>query len=205
MKSKYESLFQDYTFKSGVHVRNRLIMAPMTTFSADEHDYVSQEELDYYKERSKGVGTVITACVSKNGKGFEGQMAIDRDDTNEGLSKLADVIHEGGAKGIVQLYHGGRLAVPHLIPNGETVSASAVAPLGDRGFYSIQQTPRALTTEEVYELINDFGEATRDRSQQDLTGLNCTEPRAIFYNNSFLRIPINEQMSFKIVTFSRLN
>ena len=40
-----EKLFQDYTFKSGVTVRNRLMMAPMTTFSADENDYVSQEEL----------------------------------------------------------------------------------------------------------------------------------------------------------------
>ena len=49
----------------------------------------------------------------------------------EGLTKLADTIHAGGAKGIVQLYHGGRLAVPHLIPNGETVSASNVAPLED--------------------------------------------------------------------------
>lgn len=163
MRSNYQNLFQNYTFKSGVHVKNRFMMAPMTTFSADENDYVSQEELDYYKERANGVGTIITACayVSKNGKGFEGQMSIAHDRTIEGLSQLAGVIHSGGAKGVVQLYHGGRLAVPRLIPNGETVSASAVAPLGDRGFYSIQQTPRALTTEEVYEVINDFGEATR--------------------------------------------
>src|SRR6478672_8799610 len=105
MKDNVQKLFQDYTFKSGVHVRNRLMMAPMTTFSADENDYVSKEELDYYKERSKGIGTLITACayVSKNGKGFEGQMAIDHDDTIDGLSKLANVIHEGGAKGVVQL------------------------------------------------------------------------------------------------------
>ncbi|WP_158211666.1 hypothetical protein [Alkalihalobacterium alkalinitrilicum] len=34
-------------------------------------------------------------------------------------------------------------------------------PLGDRGFYRVEQTSRALTTEEVYEIINDFGEATR--------------------------------------------
>ena len=54
-------------------------------------------------------------------------MGIDHDGTIEGLSKLAEVIHAGGAKGVVQLYHGGRLAVPRLIPNGETVSASAVA------------------------------------------------------------------------------
>ncbi|WP_342782139.1 hypothetical protein [Psychrobacillus soli] len=40
MKANYQNLFQDYTFKSGVHVKNRLMMAPMTTFSADENDYV---------------------------------------------------------------------------------------------------------------------------------------------------------------------
>lgn len=69
MKSNVQHLFQDFTFKNGVHVRNRLTMAPMTTFSADSNDYVSQEELDYYKERANGIGTIITACayISKNG------------------------------------------------------------------------------------------------------------------------------------------
>lgn len=173
MKSKYQHLFQDFTFKSGVQVRNRLMMAPMTTFSADEQDYVSQEELDYYRERAKEVGTIITACayVTKYGKGFEGQMGIDHDNKITGLSKLADVIHEGGAKAIIQLYHGGRLAVPRLTPNGETVSASAVIPLGDRGFYSIDQAPRPLTTEEVYDVITEFGEATRRAIEAGFDGI----------------------------------
>ncbi|WHY86704.1 NADH-dependent flavin oxidoreductase [Neobacillus novalis] len=173
MKDNYQKLFRDYTFKSGVHVKNRLMMAPMTTFSADENDYVSQEELNYYRERANGVGTIITACayVSKNGKGFDGQMGIDHDGTIEGLSKLVDVIHSGGAKGVVQLYHGGRLAVPRLIPNEETVSASAIAPLEDRGFYSIKQAPRALTTEEVYDIIADFGEATRRAIEAGFDGV----------------------------------
>lgn len=173
MQDNFQKLFQDYTFKSGVHVKNRLMMAPMTTFSADENDYVSHEELNYYKERANGVGTIITACayVSKNGKGFDGQMGIDHDGTMEGLSKLADVIHSGGAKGIVQLYHGGRLAVPRLIPNNETVSASAIAPLEDRGFYSIKQAPRALTTEEVYDIITDFGNATRRAIEAGFDGV----------------------------------
>lgn len=109
MKNNYQNLFQEFTFKSDVKVRNRLMMAPMTTFSAQAQDYVSQEELDYYKERSNGVGIIMTACayVSKNGKGFDGQMGIDHDGTIAGLQELAGVIHEGGAKGIVQLYHGG--------------------------------------------------------------------------------------------------
>ncbi|ETI68057.1 NADH-dependent flavin oxidoreductase [Neobacillus vireti] len=173
MQNNFQKLFQDYTFKSGVHVKNRLMMAPMTTFSADENDYVSQEELNYYKERANGVGTIITACayVSKSGKGFDGQMGIDHDGTIEGLSKLADVIHSDGAKGVVQLYHGGRLAVPRLIPNEETVSASAVAPLEDRGFYSIKQAPRELKTEEVYDIISEFGDATRRAIEAGFDGV----------------------------------
>lgn len=155
--------FNKFKFKSGVEVRNRLIMAPMTTFSADEQDYVSDEELAYYRERSKGVGTVITACayVSKSGKGFYGQMGIDHDATIPRLTELADVIQAGGAKGVVQLYHGGRLAVPALIPNNETFSASSVTPLLDRGFYSIEQEPTVLTTADVYKIIEDFAEGTR--------------------------------------------
>ena len=178
-EGNYQKLFQDYTFKSGVHVKNRLMMAPMTTFSADENDYVSQEELNYYKERANGVGTIITACayVSKNGKGFDGQMGIDHDGTIDGLSKLADVLHSGGAKGVVQLYHGGRLAVPRLIPNEETVSASAIAPLEDRGFYSIKQAPRALTTEEVYDILLILVKQHAEQSKLGLMVLNYMEQR----------------------------
>lgn len=61
----------------------------------------------------------------------------------------------------MQLYHGGRLAVPALISNNETFSASSVAPLLDRGFYSIEQAPTALTTADVYKIIEDFAEGTR--------------------------------------------
>lgn len=167
------NLYKEFTFKSGVTVRNRIMMAPMTTFSSDSQDYVSEEEFAYYKERSNGVGAIITACtyVTKNGKGFEGQMGIDHDDTIPGLTRLADTIHAGGAKGIVQLYHGGRLAVPHLIPNGETVSASNVAPLEDRGFYSIQQAPRELTFVEVEAIVRDFGEATRRAIEAGFDGI----------------------------------
>lgn len=36
MGDNYQKLFSEFTFKSGVHVKNRLMMAPMTTFSADD-------------------------------------------------------------------------------------------------------------------------------------------------------------------------
>lgn len=98
-------------------------------------------------------------------------MSVADDAAIPRLTELAQTINNGGAKGIVQLYHGGRLAVPRLTPNNETVSASNVAPLGDRGFYSIDQAPRPLTTEEVYTVIDEFGEATRRTIEAGFDGV----------------------------------
>ena len=128
-------------------------------------------------------------------------MGIDHDGTIDGLSKLANVIHDGGAKGVVQLYHGGRLAVPRLTPNGETVSASAVAPLGDRGFYSIQQVPRALTTEEIYEIIKDFGEATRRAIEAGFDGVELHGATGYLLQQFVSPHSNQEQMSLKIVIY----
>ena len=173
MKEVYKPLFEPFTFRNGVQLKNRIVMAPMTTFSANPDDTASDAEIDYYAARANGPGMVITACayVQENGKGFEGQFAADRDTMIPSLRRVASSIKEKGAKAIIQLYHGGRLAVPHLIPNGETVSASSVAPLLDRGFYSIDQPPRSLSDEEIIQLIQAFGEATRRAIEAGFDGV----------------------------------
>lgn len=173
MKEIYKPLFEPFTLKNGVHLKNRIVMPPMTTFSANSDDTASDAELAYYAARSNGPGMVITACayIQANGKGFEGQFAADRDTMIPSLRSVASSIKEKGAKAVLQLYHGGRLAVPHLIPNGETVSASSVAPLLDRGFYSIDATPRSLSDEEVTQLIQAFGEATRRAIEAGFDGV----------------------------------
>ncbi|MCG7343824.1 NADH-dependent flavin oxidoreductase [Sporosarcina sp. ACRSL] len=173
MKEIYKPLFEPFTLKNGVQLKNRIVMAPMTTFSANSDDTASDAELNYYAARSNGPGMVITACayVQASGKGFEGQFAADRDSMIPSLRSVASSIKEKGAKAVLQLYHGGRLAVPHLIPNGETLSASSVAPRLDRGFYSIDKTPRSLSDEEVVELIKDFGEATRRAIEAGFDGV----------------------------------
>lgn len=63
MNTKYNPLFEEFTFKSGVRFKNRILMAPMTNFASQEHGEVSDEELPYYKIRSNGVGAVITAVA----------------------------------------------------------------------------------------------------------------------------------------------
>ena len=166
MNSKYLALFEPITLRSGIQLHNRVVMAPMTTFSANQDDTVSDAELAYYRRRSNGVGMVVTACayVTANGKGFSGEFGSNRDDFIPSLRKLASAIKEQGAKAVLQIFHGGRMSPPELVPNGDIVSASAV-PSGSN------QVPRALSEVEIQSIIHDFGESTRRAIEAGFDGV----------------------------------
>ena len=147
---------EPFKLNNGVELRNRYVMAPMTNYSANPDDTASEEELAYYEERSYGVGAVITACtyVIANGKGFPGQFAGHTDAYIESLGKVAQAIHKGGAKAILQIYHGGRQSPKNLLPNGDVVAPSDIVIGGEL-------RARGLTIEEIEEIVKAFGETTR--------------------------------------------
>ncbi|MED4462053.1 NADH-dependent flavin oxidoreductase [Metabacillus fastidiosus] len=164
MDKKYQDLLSPYTFSKGIELKNRIIMAPMTNFSSNPDGTVTDAEVDYYARRSKGVSMVITACtyVTPNGKGFHGEFGGDSDEMIPSLKKLAKGIKDQGAKAVLQIFHGGRMCPPELVPNGEIVSASDIP--AERGGVSTEEPevkPRALTESEVEEMIHAFGETTR--------------------------------------------
>ena len=170
MNSKYTPLFQPITLRSGIQLDNRVVMAPMTNFSSNQDGTVSDEEVAYYSRRSNGVGMVVTACayVTPNGKGFQGEFGSDRDDLIPSLRRLASAIKEQGAKAVLQIFHGGRMCSPDLVPDGEIVSASAVP--AEQGVVS-DQVPRALTETEIQSIIRDFGESTRRAIEAGFDGV----------------------------------
>ncbi|MBM7653328.1 2,4-dienoyl-CoA reductase-like NADH-dependent reductase (Old Yellow Enzyme family) [Neobacillus cucumis] len=158
MNSKYAPLFESFTFPSGVQVKNRIVLAPMTNFSSNPDGTVTDAEVKYYARRSGGVGMVVTACtyVTANGKGFQGEFGGDRDEFIPSLQQLASGIKEQGAKAVLQIFHGGRQCPPELVPNKEVVSASAVPAEGGG-----KPVPKELTDQEIEAIIHDFGQTTR--------------------------------------------
>ncbi|MGM0884065.1 MAG: NADH-dependent flavin oxidoreductase [Bacillota bacterium] len=169
MKPSYMPLFEAFSLKSGIQLKNRVVMAPMTNFSSNEDGTVSDAEIEYYARRSGGVGLVITACiyVSPNGKGFPGEFAGDSDEMIPSLRRLAAAIKEKGAKAVLQIFHGGRECPPGLVPNGDVVSASAVASeQNNKGV-----VPRALSDAEIESIIRDFGATTRRAIEAGFDGI----------------------------------
>lgn len=168
MKTKYEKIIQSFTFPSGVNVKNRIMIAPMTHYSSQDNGEVSEQELPYYEERSGGVGAFITACayVSADGKGFPGQFSIDDDFFIPGLKKLADTIQSKGTRAILQIYHGGRQSPPELLPDRQPVSASAIAAEQEGA-----PVPREMTEVEIKGIIKAFGDATRRAIEAGFDGV----------------------------------
>lgn len=158
MELNIKKLIEPTKLGSTITLKNPIVMAPMTTFSANEDGTVSDAELSYYKARAKGVGMVITATtyVTPSGKGFSGEFAAYNDSFLPGLKKLSEAIKGEGALAILQIFHGGRMAIPSEIPDGQTISASAIAPERPGAM-----TPREMTEIEIQDTIKAFGDTTK--------------------------------------------
>ncbi|KWB11957.1 NADH:flavin oxidoreductase [Burkholderia cepacia] len=186
MTQAFQTLFQPLTFPNGVTFRNRVLMAPMTTWSSNPDGTVSDQELAYYRRRANGVGAVLTGCthVAESGIGFTDEFAAHDDRYVPSLSKLADAAKSGGAPAILQIFHAGNKAVPALVPDGVLVSASAMkAPPGP--FNSGELESRALTHDEIGEMIRAFGETTRRAIEAGFDGVELHGAHGFLIQNFF--------------------
>ncbi|MBM7420416.1 MULTISPECIES: hypothetical protein [Chryseobacterium] len=170
--NKYNKLFSPLSFDKGISLKNRLVMAPMTTWASNEDFTISDEEVEYYHKRVNGVGLVITGCthVTANGIGFTHEFAGYDDTFLPSLKKLAKAAKSGGAPAILQMFHAGNKAIPGLIPNGEVVSASAVSS-GPVLLSEKENLPKELNENEILEIIKAFGETTRRAIEAGFNGV----------------------------------
>lgn len=185
MNKKYNNLFETFTFKNGVTLKNRVVMAPMTTWSSNDDYTVSDEELTYYQKRVNGVGLVITGCthVQPNGIGFTNEFAAYDDKFIPSLRKLAGAAKSGGAPAILQIFHGGNKALPALTPNGEVVSSSALET--EASDFAPSVLPRELSHDEILEVIHAFGETTRRAIEAGFDGVEIHGAHGFLLQNFF--------------------
>ncbi len=163
-----KSYFEPLTIK-GHTIKNRLALAPMTTYSGNEDETPSQAEIDYIKIRSQDLGLIISPAISINdqAQAFENQMSLKADAYVDAMKPFVKAMQSNGGKAIAQLHHGGRMNDPSLYDDpSDIVSASAVkAPRPN------MPTPRALTETEVKQTINDFAQATRRALEAGYDGI----------------------------------
>jgi 2,4-dienoyl-CoA reductase-like NADH-dependent reductase (Old Yellow Enzyme family) len=142
----------------GHKLASRVLMAPLTTDSANEDGTVSAGELAFLRRRvSPLLGAVITsaAYVDPAGKSWQSIGAASRAHLAS-LTLIADTIHAAGTKAILQVYDGGRLADLRLI-RGQQPRAPSAIPSTRPGAV----TPRPMLDDEIDAVIRGFANATR--------------------------------------------
>lgn len=168
MNPKFNQMFEQVSLPTGITLKNRIVLAPMTHMSSNADGTISDAELAYYARRTGGAGMSITAVghVTETGIGFPAQFGVYDDRFIPGLKKLADTMKQQGSVAVLQIFHAGRLTPEQAVPAGQVVAPSAVA--SERPG---SPEPRELTDAEITSIIKDFGEATRRAIEAGFDGV----------------------------------
>lgn len=158
MKAEYKKLFTPMTIGK-TEVRNRFAMSAMATAHVDEKWAYKDESVDYFVERAKGgTGLIITGANFVENKIEKHMLASFPCPTEhpmewmKSVRKIADGVHAYDSKLFIQLTAGlGRSAIPQMI-----LDDTFVAPSETYNRWDPRIKHRALTTEEVNEIIKQF-------------------------------------------------
>lgn len=135
-------------------LKNRVILPAMGSEMTINGGEPSDKLIDYHVARVKGgcgLNIVEIAAIHPSTKNPM-DLGIYDDSFIPGLKRLADAIREAGGKSTIQIWHGGRV-VRNPIDGYDIVAPSAI-----KSPYSAK-APRELTIDEIYELIEAYGDA----------------------------------------------
>lgn len=164
------SLFTPLTVGT-LELPHRVLMAPLTRMRATPPGDVPNDlMLEYYRQRA-GAALIFTegAQVSPQGKGYMDTPGIYSDEQVAGWRRITDAVHAEGGRIAVQLWHVGRVSHESFHGGDLPVSASAL-PYRNRTTTKDEDgrpvrvncpTPRALETDEIPGVVEDYRHATR--------------------------------------------
>lgn len=155
---------------------NRLVMAPLTRNRAGAGNVPHELNAVYYAQRSSA-GLIISEAtqISPQGVGYPATPGIHSPEQIEGWKLITKAVHDRGGRIFLQLWHVGRISHPSLQPNGELpVAPSAIAPEGMAATYEGEKpfvTPRALATEEIAGIVEDYRQAAQNALEAGFDGV----------------------------------
>jgi 2,4-dienoyl-CoA reductase-like NADH-dependent reductase (Old Yellow Enzyme family) len=145
-----------------MELRNRFIRSATYDGCADK-GYVTDKQIDLYTALAEGgLGLIITGitCVHPNGQISKFQNSISGDEFMSGLKRLTSAVHDRGAKIAVQLFHAGREARFSRSSNRVPIAPSFL-----EGNPHFEAQYRAMTGDEIWEVVRAFGDGAKRASE----------------------------------------
>ncbi len=162
---------------AGLSLKNRVVMAPLTRGRAGKEQIPNALMAEYYAQRAS-VGLIISEAttISKQANGWLNSPGIYLEEQAQAWKQVVDAVHAKGTPFFLQLWHTGRASHSSFQENGQLpVSASAVklnedrihTPIGKQPY----ETPRALETNEISLVIEDYRQAAQRAQEAGFDGI----------------------------------
>ena len=165
-----------------MEVKNRIVMAPMTTNWAPDDGTVSQKMIDYWEARARGgVGLIIFEAVTIDATFpyIIHTVGLGDDKLIPSFKRFVDAMHAHGAKVAPQIMH----------PGPESFSwLKGVQPVGPSPVVckTHGQVCRELTLEEIKTIVGQFGEAARRAREAGCDAMEFHAAHSYMLAGSFL-------------------
>lgn len=178
-------------------LKNRIVMAPLTRSRASEKGVPTPLMATYYAQRASA-GLIITEGVniSPQARGYAFTPGIYDNDQIAGWRAIVDAVHAQGGRIFSQLWHVGRISHPSLQPyHAIPVAPSAIRPHVSAYTLAGYQpciTPRALTTAEIYAIVEQYRQAARHALMAGFDGVEIHAANG-YLLEQFLRDSTNER------------
>lgn len=160
---------------------HRVVMAPMTRQRAEQPSAVPGDlPLEYYGQRASSGGLIISEAiaVSRLGHGGYGSPGLWNDDQVAGWRRITDTVHAKGGMIFAQLWHTGRRS--HVTTSFQTPVSPSLDPtfwanpantVSTANGYAPVSPHRALGTDEIPSVVEEFGLAARNAAAAGFDGV----------------------------------
>lgn len=185
-------------------LKNRIVLPPLTRSRSSQPGNIANDLMaTYYRQRS-GAGFMVTegTQIEPRGQGYAWTPGIHSPEQIQGWRKVTDAVHAEGGVIFAQLWHVGRVSHTSLQPGGEApIAPSAIRADNVKVFIETgpgtgtltdPSTPRALSTEEVKELVELYAQAARNALEAGFDGveLHCANGYLV---NQFISAHTNQR------------
>jgi 2,4-dienoyl-CoA reductase-like NADH-dependent reductase (Old Yellow Enzyme family) len=166
---------------AGLALPNRVVMAPLTR-SRTPDDIADAMTATYYGQRASA-GLIISegTPISREGQGYLFNPGIFSPEQIAGWRKTTTEVHAAGGRIFAQLWHVGRVSHVSIQPDGRPPISSTdriakgarafgYTEAGEPGFVQTSR-PRALATDEVGRLVDDFARAAANAIDAGFDGV----------------------------------
>jgi len=161
----------------GLLLKNRVVMSPLTRSRAGVERMANALMAAYYAQRAS-VGLIITEAtvVSTQAIGWLNSPGIYSDEQAEAWKVVVSAVHARGTPIFLQLWHCGRASHTSFHEEeGLPVAPSAIKLEGDDIHTPVgklpHETPRALETEEVPAIVEDYRRAAERAMKAGFDGV----------------------------------